>query len=75
MAGLIKQLSSECHRFLYSVVFKRVMEAVNNVDVGKFGPRSLPCEQAHAQTPKSRRIGVLNWKGNLCFLGESYQLG
>ena len=71
MGGLIEQSSSECHGFLYSDVFKRVMKAVNNVDVGEFGAGSLPGVQAHAQTPKSRRIEVLNWKGNLCFIGES----
>ena len=47
------------------------MEAVNNVDVGEFGAGSLPGVQAHAQTPKSRRIEVLNRKGNLCFIGET----
>ena len=31
-------------------VFKRVMEAVNHVDVGEFGAGSLPGIQAHAQT-------------------------
>ena len=71
MGGLIKQSSSECHGFLYLDVFKRVMEAVNNVDVGEFSAASLPGVQAHAQTPKSRRIEVLNWKTNLCFIGES----
>ena len=51
---------------------KRVMKVVNNVDVGEFGAgRRLPGVQAHAQTPKSRRIEVLNWKGNFCFIGES----
>ena len=35
---------------------KRVMEAVNNIDVGQFGAGSLPGVQAHVQTPKSRRI-------------------
>ena len=30
-------------------VFKRVMEAVNNVDVGEFAAVSLPGIQAHAQ--------------------------
>ena len=48
--GLIEQSSSEGHGFLYSDVFKRVMEAVNNVDVGEFGAGSLPGIQAHAQT-------------------------
>ena len=57
--GLIKQSSSECDGFLYSDVFKRIMEAVNNVDVEKFGAASLPGAQAHAQRPKSRRIEVL----------------
>ena len=50
MRGLIEQSSSECHGFLYSDVSKRVMEAVNNVDVGEFGAGSLLCIQAHAQT-------------------------
>ena len=50
MGGLIEQSSSECHGFLYSDVFKRVIEAVNNVEVGKFGAGSLPGIQAHAQT-------------------------
>ena len=54
MGGLIEQSSSECHGFLYSDVFKRVMKAVNNVDVGKFGAGSLPGVQAHAQTPQIR---------------------
>ena len=36
------QSSSECHGFLYSDVFKRVMEVVNNVDVGELGAGSLP---------------------------------
>ena len=54
--GSIEQSSSESHGFLYLDVFKRVMAAVNNVDVGKFGAGSLPGVQAHAQTPKSRRI-------------------
>ena len=45
----MEQSSSECHGFLYSDVFKRVMEAVNNVDVGEFGAGSLPGIQAHAQ--------------------------
>ena len=40
--GLIKQSSSECHGFLYLDVFKRVMEAVNNVDIGEFSAASLP---------------------------------
>ena len=48
--GLIEQSSSECHGFLYSDVFKRVMEAVNNVDVGELGAGSLPGIQVHAQT-------------------------
>ena len=46
MRGLIEQSSSECHGFLYSDVSKRVMEAVNNVDVGEFGAGSLPGIQA-----------------------------
>ena len=50
VGGLIEQSSSECHEFLYSDVCKRVMEAVNNVDVGEFGAGSLPGVQAHAQT-------------------------
>ena len=50
LCGGIEQSSSECHGFLYSDVFKRVMEAVNNVDVGEFGAGSLPGIQAHAQT-------------------------
>ena len=54
----------------YGDVFKRAMEAVNNVDVGEFGPGSLPGVQAHAQTPKSRRIEVLNWKSNLLYRGK-----
>ena len=45
----MEQSSSEWHGFLYSDVFKRVMEAVNNVDVGEFGAGSLPGIQAHAQ--------------------------
>ena len=56
MGGLIEQSSFECHGFRYSDVFKRVMEAVNNIDVGQFGAGSLPGVQAHVQTPKSRRI-------------------
>ena len=47
--GLIKQSSSECHGFLYSDVFKRVMETVNNVDVGEFGAGSLPGVQAREE--------------------------
>ena len=50
MGGLNEQSSSECHGLLYSDVFKRIMEAVNNVDVGEFGAGSLPGIQAHAQT-------------------------
>ena len=51
------------------------MEAVNNVDVVEFGAGSLPGVQAHVPTPKSRRIDVLNWIGNLCFIGESLSWG
>ena len=29
---------------------------------------SKKCVQTHAQTPKSRRIKVLNWKGGTCVL-------
>ena len=56
---LIKQSLSECDGFLYSDVLKRIMEAVNNVNVEEFGAASLPGAQAHAQTPKSQRIEVL----------------
>ena len=56
MGGLIEQSSSECHGFLYSDVFKRVMEAVNNVDVGEFGAGSLPGVQAHAQPLVLRKV-------------------
>ena len=50
LGGLIEQSSSECDGLLYSDVFKRVMEAVNNVDVGELGAGSLLGIQAHAQT-------------------------
>ena len=50
MGGLIRQSSSECDGFLYSDVFKRVMEAVNNVDVGEFGAGSLPGVQAREES-------------------------
>ena len=75
MGALIKPSSSECHGFLYSDVFKRVMEAVNNVDVGKFGAGSLPGVQAHAQTPKSRKNGSFELERKLVFYRRKLAVG
>lgn len=60
--GLIKQSSTESDWFLSSDLFKRVMEAINNIYVeeGDTGlDTSFPDGQACAQTPKSRKIEIL----------------
>ena len=51
---LMKQSSSTCDGFLSSDACKRVVETINNVDIGELGDASLPgAVQALDRTPKS----------------------
>ena len=51
---LIKQSLSTCDGFLSSDACKRVVETINNVDIGELGDAGLPGEvQALDRTPKS----------------------